>query len=61
MTQELIIWVLLAGSVGMIWVLTCALLTQDHSPRAASESEDSVTTCKDAQASRPNQERSVAS
>lgn len=37
MTQELVIWVLLAGLVGLLWVLTCAILTQDrsrtHAPR----------------------------
>jgi hypothetical protein len=31
MTQELIFWVLLFGSVGLLWVFTCAILTQDRS------------------------------
>lgn len=31
MTQELIFWVLLFSSVGLLWVFTCAILTQDRS------------------------------
>jgi hypothetical protein len=31
MTQELIFWVLLLGSVGLVWVFTCAMLTRDRS------------------------------
>lgn len=35
MTQELILGVLLTGLVGLIWVMTVAILTDDH-PRAKS-------------------------
>jgi hypothetical protein len=30
MTQELAVGVLLAGLVGLLWVLTCAILSGDH-------------------------------
>ena len=30
MTQELVVWVLLAGLIGLLWVMTCAILTKDE-------------------------------
>jgi hypothetical protein len=41
MTQELIFWVLLFGSVALVWVFTCAILTQDRS--AKRQQGESVT------------------
>lgn len=41
MTQELILWVLLFGSVGLLWVFTCAILTQDRS--ANRQRDENVT------------------
>ena len=30
MTQDIIVWALLAGLVGLIWVMAIAILGQDH-------------------------------
>lgn len=35
MTQELVVWALVAGLIGLVWVLTCAILTQHGSPEEA--------------------------
>ena len=37
MTQELVVWVLLAGLIGLLWVMTCAILTKDQPAAYASE------------------------
>ncbi len=48
MTQELVVWALIAGLSGLVWVLTCAILTQDRpaedSPRDAGEHTDTDQT-----------------
>jgi len=31
MTQELVVWALVAGLIGLIWVMTCVVLTEDRS------------------------------
>lgn len=41
MTEELIFWVLLFSMVGLVWVFTCAILTQDRS--ANRQRDESVT------------------
>jgi hypothetical protein len=33
MTQELVVWTLLTSTVGLVWLLTCAILTKDSSAR----------------------------
>ena len=33
MTQELVLWVLIAGLIGLVWVLTCSILTEDRPSR----------------------------
>lgn len=33
MTQDIIVWALLAGLVGLIWVMAIAVLGQDHYTR----------------------------
>lgn len=38
MTQELSVWVLLAGLLGLMWILTYAILSDDQA--AAAESGD---------------------
>lgn len=38
MTQELVVWALIAGFIGLVWVFTCAVLTQDRA--AAERAED---------------------
>ena len=35
MTIELIFWVLLVAMVGLVWIFTCAILTQDRSTTAS--------------------------
>jgi hypothetical protein len=30
MTPELAVWVLIAGLIGLVWVFTCAILTEDQ-------------------------------
>lgn len=41
MTPELVVWVLLAGLIGLVWVFTCTILTNDRSakPRRAGEQD----------------------
>lgn len=46
MTQELSVWVLLAGFVGLLWALTCAILSEDHAA-AGSDSTDEETHAED--------------
>jgi hypothetical protein len=36
MTQELVLWVLIAGLIGLVWVLTCSILTEDRPSRRPS-------------------------
>jgi len=36
MTQELVLWVLIAGLIGLLWVLTCSILTKDRPARQPS-------------------------
>ena len=33
MTQDIIVWALLAGLVGLVWVMAIAILGQDHYTR----------------------------
>jgi hypothetical protein len=40
MTQELVVWVLLAGLIGLLWVMTCAILTKDEPTGYALEDTD---------------------
>ena len=39
MTQELVLWVLIAGLIGLLWVWTCSILTKD---RRRHLSDDSI-------------------
>jgi hypothetical protein len=39
MTQELVVWVLLSAMVGAIWILTCLMLTKDHTVIAQPDEE----------------------
>lgn len=40
MTPELVIWVLLAGLIGLVWVFTCTILTDDRPSEAGKNDED---------------------
>ena len=58
MTQELVVWVLVAGLIGLIWVFTCSILTED---RRHQESDDQTAEhSSDAQSFRKAAERRVA-
>lgn len=54
MTQELALWVLLAGLVGLVWVLTCAILPDDHSAVPPDSTE------KDTRPEHNNQQRTAS-
>ncbi len=58
MTQELILWVLLFGSVGLLWVFTCAILTQDRS--ANRQRDENVTEDQQKSNTAGNSSRRVA-
>lgn len=40
MTQELSVWVLLAGLLGLMWILTYAILSDDQTAAAAESGEE---------------------
>jgi hypothetical protein len=40
MTPELVIWVLIAGLIGLVWVFTCTILTDDRTNRAGHSDEE---------------------
>ncbi len=40
MTPEVVTWVLIAGLIGLVWVFTCAILTDDRPNRASRNDED---------------------
>lgn len=44
MTRELAVWVLLAGLVGLLWVLTCVILSGDHAAVAPESVEKDTQT-----------------
>jgi hypothetical protein len=40
MTPELVVWVLIAGLIGLVWVFTCAILTKDRPAEASGSVDD---------------------
>lgn len=40
MTQELAVWVVLAGLVGLLWILTWVVLSGDHASATEEPSEE---------------------